>query len=376
MNNMLPDLFVPKSEKEENYIAHDTVINYHSIQEICDLKSLSYTDVKNLFLQIKNYFSDNGTLPNNDFLYHEVMKLYIQQLNKLPSDASVISPDDIDITFDKIYGNEKLKNELMDIVDLFKYETNIMNESNQFPISLSPDLLDYCKGFILHGEAGLGKTMFAKAIAKRCDIPFVSISGAFFKKNVLGGGKKAVRELFDILRKVAPVVLFIDEIDNIGKRNEMAASHDDEIITQLLTEIDGINSNNNKNPIMIIGATNHINKLDSALIRPGRFDRILKVDMPSFDNLQTIITNVASEYKDLVKLDENDYRYLTSKIFESDKGTGAFVANLFKQAFMKYRIHLMRSEAGPVKSNSFLIDKMLLDSILDDCLLVKHELLD
>ena len=372
MNKILPDLFVPKDEKEANYIAHNTTINYHSIQEICDLKSLSYTDVKNLFLQIKNYFSDNGTLPNNDFLYHEVMKLYIQQLNKLPSDASVISPDDINITFDKIYGNEKLKNELMDIVDLFKYETNIMNKSNQFPISLSPDLLDYCKGFILHGEAGLGKTMFAKAIAKRCDIPFVSISGAFFKKNVLGGGKKAVRELFDILRKVAPVVLFIDEIDNIGKRNEMAASHDDEIITQLLTEIDGINSNNNKNPIMIIGATNHINKLDSALIRPGRFDRILKVDMPSFDNLRTIITNVASEYKDLVKLDENDYRYLTSKIFESDKGTGAFVANLFKQAFMKYRIHLMRNG----KSNSFFIDKMLLDSILDDCLLVKHELLD
>ena len=75
---------------------------------------------------------ENGKLPNNDFLYHEVMKLYIQQLNKLPSDASVISPDDINITFDKIYGNEKLKNELMDIVDLFKYETNILNKSKHF----------------------------------------------------------------------------------------------------------------------------------------------------------------------------------------------------------------------------------------------------
>ena len=373
MNNIdkiLPDLFVSKDEKEANYIAHDTVINYHSIQEICDLKNLSYTDVKNLFLQIKNYFLENGKLPNNDFLYHEVMKLYVQQLNKLPSDASVISPDDINITFDKIYGNEKLKNELMDIVDLFKYETNILNQSKHF--SISPDLLDYCKGFILHGEAGLGKTMFAKAIAKRCDIPFVSISGAFFKKNVLGGGKQAVRELFNILRKVAPVVLFIDEIDNIGKRNAVAASHDDEIITQLLTEIDGINSNNNKNPIMIIGATNHINKLDSALIRPGRFDRILKVDMPSLDDLKTIITNVADQYKDLVQLDERDYQDLTVKIFEAGKGTGAFVANLFKQAFMKYRIHLMRNG----QSNSFLIDKTLLDSILDDCLLVNHELLD
>ena len=257
----------------------------------------------------------------------------------------------------------------MDIVDLFKYETNILNQSKHF--SISPDLLDYCKGFILHGEAGLGKTMFAKAIAKRCDIPFVSISGAFFKKNVLGG-KQAVRELFNILRKVAPVVLFIDEIDNIGKRNAVAASHDDEIITQLLTEIDGINSNNNKNPIMIIGATNHINKLDSALIRPGRFDRILKVDIPSLDDLKTIITNVADQYKDLVQLDEKDYQDLTVKIFEAGKGTGAFVANLFKQAFMKYRIHLMRNG----QANSFLIDKTLLDSILDDCLLVNHELLD
>ena len=389
MNNMLPDLFIPKSEKESNYIAHDTTINYYSIQEICDLKSLSYTDVKILFLQIKNYFLENGALPNNDFLYREVMKLYIQQLNKLPSDASIISPNDITITFDRIYGNEKLKNELMDIVDLFRYETNILNSK----LSLSScseeqsnldNLTDYCKGFILYGEAGLGKTMFAKAIAKQCDIPFVSISGAFFKQSRLGGGKKAARDLFDILRKAAPVVLFIDEIDNIGHRSPTAASYDDETITQLLTEIDGINSNNNKNPIMIIGATNHINKLDSALIRPGRFDRILKVEMPSFDDLQSIIVNVASEYKNLVKLDEEDYNHLTVKIFESGKGTGAFVANLFKQAYMKYRIHLMRNSNdkaninGKHKANDqlFIIDNVLLNSLLDDYLLVSHDLLD
>lgn len=389
MNNMLPDLFIPKSEKEENYIAHNTTINCHSIQEICDLKSLSYTDVKNLFLQIKNYFLEHGKLPNNDFLYREVMRLYIQQLNKLPSDASIISPNDITITFDRIYGNEKLKNELMDIVDLFKYETNILNSKSSLSIcseeqSNLDSLTDYCKGFILYGEAGLGKTMFAKAIAKQCDIPFVSISGAFFKQSRLGGGKKAARDLFDILRKAAPVVLFIDEIDNIGQRSQTAASYDDEIITQLLTEIDGINSNNNKNPIMIIGATNHINKLDSALIRPGRFDRILKVEMPSLDDLRTIIVNVASEYKNLVKLDENDYNNLTVKIFESGKGTGAFVANLFKQAYMKYRIHLMRNSNdkaninGKHKANDqlFIIDNVLLNSLLDDYLLVSHDLLD
>lgn len=389
MNNMLPDLFVSKSEKEENYIEHDTTINYHSIQEICDLKSLSYTDVKNLFLQIKNYFLDNGTLPKNDFLYREVMELYIQQLNKLPSDASIISPNDITITFDKIYGNEKLKNELMDIVDLFKYETNILNSKSSLSScseeqSNLDSLTDYCKGFILYGEAGLGKTMFAKAIAKQCDIPFISISGAFFKQSRLGGGKKAARDLFDILRKAAPVVLFIDEIDNIGHHSPTASSYDDEIITQLLTEIDGINSNNNKNPIMIIGATNHINKLDPALIRPGRFDRILKVEMPSFDDLRTIIVNVASEYKNLVKLDDEDYNNLTVKIFESGKGTGAFVANLFKQAFMKYRIHLMRNGNDKANINGkhntndqpFIIDKVLLNSLLDDYLLVSHDLLD
>ena len=389
MNNMLPDLFIPQSEKESNYIAHDTTINYYSIQEICDLKSLSYTDVKNLFLQIKNYFLENGALPNNDFLYREVMKLYIQQLNKLPSDASIISPNDITITFDRIYGNEKLKNELMDIVDLFRYETNILNSKSSLSScseeqSNLDSLTDYCKGFILYGEAGLGKTMFAKAIAKQCDIPFVSISGAFFKQSRLGGGKQAARDLFDILRKAAPVVLFIDEIDNIGYRSPTAASYDDEIITQLLTEIDGINSNNNKNPIMIIGATNHINKLDSALIRPGRFDRILKVEMPSLDDLRTIIVNVASEYKNLVKLDENDYNNLTVKIFESGKGTGAFVANLFKQAYMKYRIHLMRNNNdkaninGKHKANDqlFIIDNVLLNSLLDDYLLVSHDLLD
>ena len=134
-----------------------------------------------------------------------------------------------------------------------------------------------------------------------------------------------------------------------------------------MAEIDGVNTNQN-NPILIIGATNHVDKLDSALIRPGRFDKIFSVKKPTIFNLKEIVVNIAKEYESsgLVDLTEDDYDYLTRTIYASDKGTGAFVANLFKLAYMKCKINALNNDSD---NNAVKIDKSMLDLLIDELIL-------
>lgn len=338
-NNMvLKQLFQPHT-KQNGYLLPSTTVNYHSIQEICDFKQLSYLFIREIMVNIKSYFYKNGQLPNNQYLYDLILTNQLNHLDFLPKTFEVINPKNITTSFDKIYGNNDLKTELMNIVKLFQYETSIFNHKNNVL-----DKINYPKGFILHGEAGLGKTMFAKAIAKECNLPFISISGSAFNSRYVGDGKDLIQLLFSTLRQVAPVILFIDEIDAIGQRNSNTASHANEIINQLLAEIDGVNTNPNK-PIMIIGATNYVDKLDSALIRPCRFDKIFKVEKPTVFDLKNIVLNIAKEYDSYgcLSLSENDYDYLTRTIYATNKGTGAFVANLFKLAHMKCKMQIINN---------------------------------
>ena len=334
----LKQLFQPH-KKQTGYLLPSTTVNYHSIQEICDFKQLSYLFIREIMVNIKSYFYKNGQLPNNQYLYDLILTNQLNHLDFLPKTFEVINPKNITTSFDKIYGNNDLKTELMNIVKLFQYETSIFNHKNNVL-----DKINYPKGFILHGEAGVGKTLFAKAIAKECNLPFISISGSAFNSRYVGDGKDLIQSLFSTLRQVAPVILFIDEIDAIGQRNSNTASHADEIINQLLAEIDGVNTNPNK-PIMIIGATNYVDKLDSALIRPCRFDKIFKVEKPTVFDLKNIVLNIAKEYDSYgcLSLSENDYDYLTRTIYATNKGTGAFVANLFKLAHMKCKMQIINN---------------------------------
>lgn len=334
----LKQLFQPH-KKQSGYLLPSTTVNYHSIQEICDFKQLSYLFIREIMVNIKSYFYKNGQLPNNQYLYDLILTNQLNHLDFLPKTFEVINPKNITTSFDKIYGNNDLKTELMNIVKLFQYETSIFNHKNNVL-----DKINYPKGFILHGEAGVGKTLFAKSIAKECNLPFISISGSAFNSRYVGDGKDLIQSLFSTLRQVAPVILFIDEIDAIGQRNSNTASHADETINQLLAEIDGVNTNPNK-PIMIIGATNYVDKLDSALIRPCRFDKIFKVEKPTVFDLKNIVLNIAKEYDSYgcLSLSENDYDYLTRTIYATNKGTGAFVANLFKLAHMKCKMQIINN---------------------------------
>lgn len=385
----LKQLFQPH-KKQTGYLLPSTTVNYHSIQEICDFKQLSYLFIREIMVNIKSYFYKNGQLPNNQYLYDLILTNQLNHLDFLPKTFEVINPKNITTSFDKIYGNNDLKTELMNIVKLFQYETSIFNHKNNVL-----DKINYPKGFILHGEAGVGKTLFAKAIAKECNLPFISISGSAFNSRYVGDGKDLIQSLFSTLRQVAPVILFVDEIDAIGQRNSNTASHADETINQLLAEIDGVNTNPNK-PIMIIGATNYVDKLDSALIRPCRFDKIFKVEKPTVFDLKNIVLNIAKEYDSYgcLSLSESDYDYLTRTIYATNKGTGAFVANLFKLAHMKYKMQIINNQnmdndlqdvvlttgttnsvntaklAKPAKltkeTDKIQIDKKMLDELIDE----------
>ena len=384
----LKQLFQPH-KKQTGYLLPSATVNYHSIQEICDFKQLSYLFIREIMVNIKSYFYKNGQLPNNQYLYDLILTNQLNHLDFLPKTFDVVNPKNITTSFDKIYGNNDLKTELMNIVKLFQYETSIFNHKNNVL-----DKINYPKGFILHGDAGVGKTMFAKAIAKECNLPFISISGSAFNSRYVGDGKDLIKLLFSTLRQVAPVILFIDEIDAIGQRNSNTASHADEIINQLLAEIDGVNTNPNK-PIMIIGATNYVDKLDSALIRPCRFDKIFKVEKPTVFDLKNIVLNIAKEYDSYgcLSLSESDYDYLTRTIYATNKGTGAFVANLFKLAHMKCKMQIINNSsmdndlqdvtlptttnsvntvtpaklAKPIKEiDKIQIDKKMLDELIDE----------
>jgi len=154
---------------------------------------------------------------------------------------------------------------------------------------LRPDLykkvgIDPPKGVLLVGPPGTGKTLLAKAVAKQTNATFIRFVGSELVQKYIGEGARLVRELFDLARQKAPSIVFIDEIDSVGaKRLELATSGDREVqrtLMQLLAELDGFNP---LGEVKIIGATNRPDILDEALLRPGRFDRIIEIPMPSFE---------------------------------------------------------------------------------------------
>ena len=219
------------------------------------------------------------------------------------------------ITFDDIAGLDEEKEELKEIVEFLKKPKKFTEMGAKIP-----------KGVLLYGKPGTGKTLIAKAIAGEADVPFISMSGSEFIEMFAGLGASRVRKLFDKARKLAPCIVFIDEIDTIGSRrssNGGAESENNQTLNQLLVEMDGFSS---EETIIVLAATNRPEMLDKALLRPGRFDRQVTVPAPDLTGREAILKIHAKDKK----LAEDVSLY---GIAEDTAGfTGAELANILNEA--------------------------------------------
>lgn len=183
------------------------------------------------------------------------------------------------ITFKDVAGVDEAKKELEEIVDFLKNPEKYRKLGARTP-----------KGVILIGPAGTGKTLLAKAVAGEASVPFFSIAGSEFMEMLVGIGAARVRDLFSVAKKSAPSIIFIDEVDAIGRARSagIMPSHDEreQTLNQILVEMDGFSQNEQ---VVVIAATNRGDLLDSALLRPGRFDRRIMVDYPDVEGRQAII---------------------------------------------------------------------------------------
>ncbi len=234
------------------------------------------------------------------------------------SNAKIYKENDIKITFDDVAGQDEAKESLKEIIDYLNNAEKYTDIGAKLP-----------KGALLVGPPGTGKTLLAKAVAGEANVPFLSISGSNFVEMFAGMGAAKVRDLFQEAEKNAPCIIFIDEIDSIGKSRDSQLQANDEreqTLNQLLTQMDGFDSSK---AIVILAATNRPEILDKALLRPGRFDRRVIVDRPDLKGRIDILKVHSKGVKlgDDVNLEE---------IAKSTPGAvGADLANIVNEAALR-----------------------------------------
>ena len=254
-----------------------------------------------------------------------------QLTNKNSGD--LIDADKLNVTFADVAGCDEAKFELMEVVDYLKNSTKYDVVGAKVP-----------RGVLMEGNPGTGKTLLARAVASEAGVPFISISGSEFIEMFVGVGASRVRNLFDKARENAPCVVFIDEIDAIGRQRGagIAGGNDEreQTLNQILTNMDGFQQNDN---IVVMAATNRIDILDSALTRPGRFDRKVRVGLPDFVGRKQI---AKVHFRDKNVDESVDYDELSSL---TPGFSGADIANLANEAAIL-----------TVRQNKTIIDRKIL----------------
>ena len=234
------------------------------------------------------------------------------------SNAKIYVQSTKGIRFDDVAGEDEAKESLAEIVDYLHNPQKYTDVGASMP-----------KGVLLVGPPGTGKTMLAKAVAGEANVPFFSISGSEFVEMFVGMGASKVRDLFKQAKEKAPCIVFIDEIDAIGKKRDNQLSSNDEreqTLNQLLTEMDGFDDNNG---VIILAATNRPESLDPALTRPGRFDRRVPVELPDLAGREAILKVHAKKIKTA-----DDVKFHTIARMASG-ASGAELANMINEAALR-----------------------------------------
>lgn len=232
------------------------------------------------------------------------------------SKAKMLTEDQIKVTFDDVAGAEEAKQEVVEVVDFLRDPDKFTKLGATIP-----------RGILMVGPPGTGKTLLAKAIAGEAKVPFFSISGSDFVEMFVGVGASRVRDMFEKAKKNAPCIIFIDEIDAVGRHRGagMGGGNDEreQTLNQLLVEMDGFEGNDG---VIVIAATNRVDVLDKALLRPGRFDRQVQVGLPDIKGREQILNVHLKKLPQTVGVNVNSLARGTPGF------SGAQLANLVNEA--------------------------------------------
>lgn len=250
------------------------------------------------------------------FMFRQAQGQSNQALGFGKSKARLYGNEKEKVLFKDIAGNNEAKEDLSEVVDFLKHPKKFQDVGAKIP-----------KGVLLVGSPGTGKTMLARAVAGEAEVPFFSISGSEFVEMFVGVGASRVRDLFEKAKKNAPCIIFIDEIDAVGRRrgSGMGGGHDEreQTLNQILVEMDGFETGTN---VIVLAATNRADVLDPALLRPGRFDRRVQITLPERKDREAIL-KVHFEKKPIG--DDVDIDALAAKTAGS---SGADLANITNEA--------------------------------------------
>lgn len=276
---------IKKSKKETGTALTDTLVNYGVTREQLSTVSI---EIKNpggfrfWFFMLAPFLIPILLIVFFIwFLSRQVKGAGMQAFSFGQSKARITDPNDKSqkVTFKDVAGAKEAKEELVEIVDFLKNPKKFLNIGAQIP-----------KGIILMGAPGTGKTLLARAVAGEAGVPFFSISGSEFVEMFVGVGASRVRDLFNIAKKAAPAIIFVDEIDAVGRvRGTGVGGGNDEreqTLNQILVEMDGFEPNEK---VIVMAATNRPDVLDPALLRPGRFDRRVTIDLPDRGDREEIL---------------------------------------------------------------------------------------
>ncbi|NWF67433.1 MAG: ATP-dependent zinc metalloprotease FtsH [Campylobacterales bacterium] len=274
-----------------------------------------------------NWFTDiifGWVLPV--FIFFGIWMLLANRIQKnlgggilgMGSSKKLVSSEKPKVLFVDIAGNDEAKEEVAEIIEFLKHPDRYVGIGAKIP-----------KGVLLVGPPGTGKTLLAKAVAGEANVPFFSVSGSSFIEMFVGVGASRVRDLFENAKKEAPSIVFIDEIDAIGKSRAaggMISGNDEreQTLNQLLAEMDGFSSD--QAPVIVLAATNRPEILDPALLRPGRFDRHVLVDKPDFNGRIKILEVHIKNIKTAKDVNLEEVAKLTAGL------AGADLANIVNEA--------------------------------------------